>query len=214
MPLAFRLGLIICAFLHVNSLVPMSQDYHSYVYQGIYEFKQQKFDKSVASFDKAAKIKPDMIPYLWQRGLAYYYHDQFENCAKQFEVDVSVNPFDTEEAIWDVLCKAELLGGYDKAKDQLINIENERRLVMRVVYNLFDNKASVADLERISGNDKDSSVFFYSRLYLSLYSFACGDKAASQKYITEAISSKYCVENDRDLMTSVARAQYAKLVTL
>lgn len=43
-----------------------------------------------------------MIPYLWQRGICYYYNDQYTSASRQFRTDVQVNPYDTEDIFWDI----------------------------------------------------------------------------------------------------------------
>jgi tetratricopeptide (TPR) repeat protein len=72
------------------------------VRQGMEVFRQGKINESIDFFDQAATNRPSIIPYLWQRGLSYYYADRFQEAAQQFQTDVKVNPLDVEEIVWDI----------------------------------------------------------------------------------------------------------------
>jgi hypothetical protein len=34
--------------------------------------------------------------------LSYYYNQQYDKASQQFRMDVSVNPYDVEEIVWDI----------------------------------------------------------------------------------------------------------------
>ena len=57
----------------------------SLVSQGMEAFKNGDIQGSIAYFDKADAKVPDgrLTPFLWQRGLSYYYADRFEDASKQ-----------------------------------------------------------------------------------------------------------------------------------
>jgi tetratricopeptide (TPR) repeat protein len=65
-------------------------------------FRQGKINESIDFFDQAATNRPSIMPYMWQRGLSYYYADRFQEAAQQFQTDVKVNPLDVEEIVWDI----------------------------------------------------------------------------------------------------------------
>jgi tetratricopeptide (TPR) repeat protein len=78
----------------------------AYVRRGMVNFKLAKIDESIADFDRAELLAPRLLPYLWQRGLSYYYAERFEEGAKQFEVDLTVNAQDVEETVWRYLYRS------------------------------------------------------------------------------------------------------------
>jgi lipoprotein NlpI len=82
----------------------------AYIHRGMVHFKLANIDESIADFDIAEQLDSRLTPYLWQRGLSYYYAEKFADGAKQFEVDLSVNSQDVEETIWRYLCIARLYG--------------------------------------------------------------------------------------------------------
>lgn len=55
------------------------------VAQGMEAFQKGDVKGSIDLFDRADAKVPDgsLTPYLWQRGLSYYYADQFEDASKQ-----------------------------------------------------------------------------------------------------------------------------------
>ena len=77
-------------------------------------FSSGDVERSIKLFDSAIAAQPSPR-YLWQRGLSLYYADRFADGAEQFATDVSVNPNDTEESIWNFLGVARL-DGFDAAR--------------------------------------------------------------------------------------------------
>lgn len=72
---------------------------------GMQYFKQGDVNGSIQIFDRAEKMEASIKPYLWQRGISYYYADRFQEGSDQFRYDVKVNPLDVEEIVWDIACQ-------------------------------------------------------------------------------------------------------------
>ena len=72
------------------------------VFQGMEAFRQGKISESIAKFD--ASVPPGAKAYLWQRGISYYYNDEFRKGSQQFKDDVLRSPLDVEEIVWDIAC--------------------------------------------------------------------------------------------------------------
>ena len=55
------------------------------VSQGMEAFRQGNVQRSIELFDRAESKVPDgsLTPFLWQRGISYYYVDRFEDASKQ-----------------------------------------------------------------------------------------------------------------------------------
>ena len=73
-----------------------------YIQNGMESFRNGDVSKSIEYFNAAEQNDKSITPYLWQRGLSYYYNQQYEKASQQFRIDVSVNPYDVEEIVWDV----------------------------------------------------------------------------------------------------------------
>src|SRR5262249_28245791 len=115
-----------------------------YIRRGMTYFKLGDMTAAIGDFDHAERLKPALTPYLWQRGLAYYYAVRFADCMQQFTVDLTVNGHDVEETIWRYLCQAQLQGA-GVARDGLLPVRHDPRPVMAWIYRLF---AGECDTER------------------------------------------------------------------
>ncbi|KAL9180174.1 hypothetical protein ACHAXT_008144 [Thalassiosira profunda] len=180
------------------------------VQKGMQAFKAGDVSSSLAFFDQADAALPDgsLRPYLWQRGITLYYLDQFKEGSDQFRLDVSVNPLDVEEIVWDIACQAR--EGKYPTKDRMLALptgRKDRRKIMSTVYALFrdDDGATEFDL-REAGHDGNVADEFYSLFYLGLYCEARTEMTKAERYIKAAASSKYAVgPGINDYMTSCAK---------
>ncbi len=157
----------------------------AYIRRGMAHFKLANIKESIQDFDRAEQLDSRLLPYLWQRGLAYYYAERFEEGAKQFEVDLTVNAQDVEETIWRYLCIARLKG-VTEARNSLLVVRNDPRLVMRSVYELFAGNCSIDDVLAV-GQKEGKRGNFYSHLYIGLYCEAESDNERACQYILKAV---------------------------
>lgn len=127
---------------------------------------------------------------------------------RQFAIDVSVNPRDTEESIWNYLCQSD--DGIGKTRS-LIRLEGaDSRPVMQTAYNLFKGDVSWEKLKDV-GDTLGVQPFFYSRLYLSLYFHSMRDETRTIFFVNQAVNSDYFRSvGDRDLMVIVAQLLKSK----
>ena len=155
-----------------------------YIQRGMIYFKLGHIAEAIADFDRAEHLNPALTPYLWQRGLAYYYAERFADGARQFEVDLTVNKHDVEETVWRYLCQAQLQGT-QVARASLLPVRNDARPVMAWVYKLF---AGECDAEMVFAQYRDAGrrEQFYSHLYVGLYYEAERDEPRARQYITQA----------------------------
>ncbi len=75
------------------------------VFRGMEAFRAGQLTESVQLFDQAAAVQPSLQPFLWQRGIALYYANQFAGATSKCQNDVTVNPLDVEEIVWDIACR-------------------------------------------------------------------------------------------------------------
>ena len=140
---------------------------HTSIERGMTYFKMGCIAAAIADFDRAEQLNPALTPYLWQRGLAYYYAERFAEGARQFETDLTVNGQDVEETVWRYLCQARLHGA-QAAREALLPVRDDPRPVMGWVYRLFagecDAETVVAHHQALGRRDR-----FYCQLYMGLY---------------------------------------------
>src|SRR5439155_18617695 len=98
-------------------------------------FKAGQAKESLADFDRFLELAPQQKPNSWQRGIACYYANKFEEGKKQFELHQTVNPNDVENAVWHYVCVAKLKG-VEQAKASLIPIKEDSRVPMMEIYAL------------------------------------------------------------------------------
>jgi tetratricopeptide (TPR) repeat protein len=152
-------------------------------------FKLGHIAEAIADFDRAEHLNPALTPYLWQRGLAYYYAERFADGARQFEVDLTVNQHDVEETVWRYLCQAQCQGT-QAARASLFPLRNEARPVMAWVYKLFAGECDAA-MVFAQHRDAGQREQFYCYLYIGLYYEAERDEPRARQYITQAAAMEF-----------------------
>ncbi len=153
-------------------------------------FKNADIERSIEAFNAAIEQEPAQEPHHWQRGISYYYAERFEEGEEQFQMHRAVNPQDVENAVWHFLCAAPLIGTVN-ARARLIPIDNDARVPMMEIYNLFRGEASADDVieraRKAPSPDELIGQMFYAHLYLGLYHEAYGRAAAAAEHIAKAV---------------------------
>jgi tetratricopeptide (TPR) repeat protein len=167
-----------------NTINLQPSNVNAYVRRGMVHFKLGKITESIQDFDQAEKLDIQITPYLWQRGLSYYYAERFAEGAKQLEIDLTVNAQDVEETVWRYLCIARL-SGVTEARNSLLPVKNDPRKIMKSVYDLFAGNCTTDDVLNV-GKLGGLKGKFYSHLYLGLYYEAENNLELAQEYIVKA----------------------------
>ncbi|MCF4967307.1 tetratricopeptide repeat protein [Nostoc sp. CMAA1605] len=168
------------------------QNPNAYIRRGMVKFQLAEITPSVQDFDIAEQLDRRLTPYLWQRGLSYYYAERFAEGAQQFEIDLTVNSQDVEETVWRYLCIARLMG-VNEAKKSLLPVKNDPREIMRCVYDLYAGNCTIDDVLRVGKSGGNRSQF-YAHLYLGLYYEAENSVDLAKDYIIKA-ADKYQIED-------------------
>lgn len=157
--------------------------------RGEAQFKRGKIAESLSDFDMFLRLVPDQKPFHWQRGISLYYAGRFAEGKQQFELHQTVNSQDVENAVWHFLCTARA-EGLEAAKKQLIQIEQDARIPMAQVHQLFAGKARPEDVlaaaQAASPQTRAGEPLFYAHLYLGLYYEALGDEKRTGEHILKA----------------------------
>ena len=179
------------------------------VSEGMQAFRKGDIQGSIRFFDRADVAVPDgsLRPFLWQRGISYYYNDQFQYGSDQFRFDVRVNPLDVEEIVWDIACLSRLQPDAVPPPTMMAlpTGKTDRRKIMSTVYSLFRGEATEHDLA-VAGHDGSIADEFYSKFYLGLFCESRGEMGKAANYMKGAVTTKYATSTGaQDYMTSVAR---------
>ena len=153
-------------------------------------FVAGRVKESVADFDMAVKLDPNREPWHWRRGISYYYVGEFEKGRRQFEGYQTVDSSDVENATWRYLCMARL-SGVAAASKAILKIDDDRRVPMRQIYDLYAGKLKPEDVLKAARAGKPSPQalnrrLFYAHLYLGLYYEVAGKTELARKHLYKA----------------------------
>jgi lipoprotein NlpI len=158
--------------------------------RGAVRFRLGQVKESIADFDVYLKAYPDQMPRHWQRGISYYYAEEYEKGRKQFEFHETVNPRDVENAVFHFMCVAGE-SGVEKARELLMKTRGDPRVPMKEVYALYagtgDAEAvlKAVKVERETGDDGVRAQF-YADLYIGIHHDLHGRREAALKHMRAA----------------------------
>lgn len=164
------------------------------------DFRAGRVEQSAAGFDQLARLMPGQAPELWQRGIAQFYAGRFRDCRDMFVSHRTVNPADVENAAWHFLCVARAESP-EAARQQILPVGPDARVPMREVYQMFQGRATPAQVMTAAG--ADLSAQFFGRLYVGLYLEATGDRVKGREFIAIAAQERFV--NVGGYMHDVAR---------
>ena len=163
---------------------------YAYYLRGREHFRLGKITESVADLEQYVRLRPDLEPRQWELGLSYYYAGQFRKGARQFELYQTYHDNDVENSVWRYLCIART-EGTEKARSTLMPIDNDPRIPMMAVYDMFRGEGApqkVLDTARAGGPGPAQleGRLFYAHLYVGLFLLAQGDEEGGKTHILAA----------------------------
>jgi len=182
----FLAGLALFATAHCA--VAQTQDSGTLFNDGVNLLFSGKPKESAEAFDALVKLRPQIEPELWQRGLALYYAGRFADGVAQFERHKEVNPADVENVTWHFACLARDKD-VDTARKQLLPVGNDARVPMKEVLDLYRGQGSVAKVLAAADAGPETArrnQRCYAHLYLGLLAEAEGNAAEAEKQMALA----------------------------
>lgn len=146
--------------------------------------------QSVADFDHYYKEVPTHQSRQWERGIALYYVNRFEDGAKQFELYQTYYSNDVENSVWRYVCLAKAKD-VKTARDSLMPIRNDSRIPMMKIFELFKGEATIEDVFQAAKADAGTPEAtqqqkFYAELYVGLWYEAQGDTEKAIEHLRKA----------------------------
>ncbi|MEX0726773.1 MAG: hypothetical protein WD065_10920 [Planctomycetaceae bacterium] len=147
-------------------------DVNAYSRRGDAHFFLGHFAEAVADYDKMAELDADHDASHWRRGIAWFYAENYDEAAGQFERYHSFDDVDRENGIWRYLSQHKAKG-QKTARQGLLKYKKDDREPFPSVYRLFAgeiepqeildaiDKAEISDVER-------EKRLFYAELYIGL----------------------------------------------
>jgi len=179
---------IVALLVVVSPQILVAQQPRELLDRAVADFERGRIAESAAGFDALIKLRPDVAPQLWQRGITLYYAGRFADCRAQFESHRTVNPNDVENAAWHFLCVARAESAA-KARAALLPVGPDARVPMRQVYDLFRGVLTPEAVLKVAGSQPNAQ--FYAQLYLGLYFEALGDDRRALEHITAAAADRF-----------------------
>ena len=166
----------------------------AWYYRGRANFCAGKIAESVADFDKYVELVPNAESQQWERGISYYYAGEYAKGAKQFELYQTFHNQDVENSAWRYLCVARS-EGVEKAQANMLPIENDGRVPMMQIYDLYRGKLKPEEVLKTAeaGNPTKESLntrLFYAHLYIGLWHEAAGRADEAKQHLLKAEQHK------------------------
>ncbi|TXT35280.1 MAG: TPR domain protein [Planctomycetota bacterium] len=98
-------------------------------------FFRGEFAKSVRDYERMSELNPSLDASHWRLGIAYFYADQPEKSAKQFEKFFITDDVDREAGLWKYIAQAPTLGTA-KARAGLLKYKKDDREPLPTIYRL------------------------------------------------------------------------------
>jgi len=197
---------IIAALAVLSSPIVVAQQPRELLERAVTDFERGRIAESAAGFDALIRLRPDVAPELWQRGITLYYAGRYADCRAQFESHRTVNPNDVENAAWHFLCVARAESA-ETARAALLPVGPDARVPMRQVYDLFRGTLTPEAVLKAAGSQP--SAQFYAHLYLGLYFEALGDSRRALGHISTAAADRFAAPGG--YMHTVAKIHLAVL---
>lgn len=180
-------------------------------------FFRGEFSKSVRDYERMSELDPSLDASHWRLGIAYFYADQPEMSAKQFDKFFVTDDVDREAGLWKYIAQAPTLGA-DKARDGLLKYKKDDREPMPTIYRLFEEELSPAELlksvdAKLPENVREQRLF-YIELYLGLWHDAHKRPREALSHFRAATANRWgrSASYGPNYMWHVGRLHYEKLV--
>jgi lipoprotein NlpI len=194
-------------------------DVRLYSRRGDVRFFQGKFTGALADYEKMVELEPKLEVSHWRRGIAYFYAEDYDKAARQFELYHEFDDVDRENGIWRYLSQVKAIGR-DKARSKLLKYSKVDREPLPAVYKLFAGEITPQEiLDGIAAAEIPAEErvkrLFYAQLYIGLNHLVEDDLAAAQRHLAEAVRNEWgrTIGGGPTYMWHVARLQEERLRT-
>lgn len=153
-------------------------------------FRNGRIEPSIDDFDQLIAFFPSEEPGHWQRGISHFYAGRFADGKRQFEIHRTVNAQDVENAVWHLLCAANVEGAsLVDARTDYIPIRFDGRVPMMEIHRLFGGSGTIDEVVRAAAENGSDGAKFYADLYLGLYHELIGDEEKGMTFIARAAAN-------------------------
>jgi lipoprotein NlpI len=167
---------------------------------------------AVEDFEKEIALDPSHDAPHWRLGIAYYFADEFQKSAKQFEKYHAHDKRDRENGIWQFLANARV-NGIKAAQGSMLEYTRFDREPFPSLYEMFAGKKTSAEMlaeTEKKGLKDDALVMFFAHYYAGLNEELLGKQEDARKHLAEAVklATKAGASGGPGYMGQVARLHY------
>lgn len=173
-------------------------EFRRLVQRGIEELGQGLVREGLLSFNLALSLRPAAHPYLWQRGIAYYYAGMYREGADQFRANAVVSPHDIEKALWLFLCTVrenrkqlqqarQILEKWSQLQDSPVPMEELLQFYLGKITEDEVLQAAIKEKDSLNKMERNKRLF-HAHLYIALYHEVLGDHTQSLEHLQKAVS--------------------------
>lgn len=178
-----------------EQIATLPKDIDLYSKRGDALFFQGKFADAVADYDKMVDLDEKLAAAHWRRGIAYFYAEDYDKAAHQFEIYHTFDNVDRENGIWRYLSQVKSLGR-DEARKGLLKYAKDDREPFPSVYKLFAGEITPQEIlddiaaAELTKEDRAKRLF-YAELYIGLNYFVDDEPEAAQQHLAEAVKNEW-----------------------
>lgn len=185
----------------------------AYYWRGREHLRQGQAQQALDDFDRYLQANPAAQARLWERGIACFYAEEYQEGVRQFESYQTYDDNDVENAIWHALCQAHVTNWPD-AQSKLMKVRRDARIPMAEIYRLFAGELQPADVlaaADVSDEPRQRDVQrFYAHLYLGLYYETQRETGRAREHLQLA-AERYRIDH---YMGDVAQMHYQRSAPL
>ncbi len=173
------------------------------------------FEGAKADYEKMVELDPKVEVSHWRLGIAYFYLEEFEKAARQFEIYHNYDAVDRENGIWRFMSQYRS-DGLGTARKGLLNYEKDDRPPYPLLYEMFagrmDPESLLSSVEKSNYPPRyKKRVLFHAHLYVGIY-MEMVEKKADRAFILlkKAFENEYG-RTTGTYMWQVARIHYMQM---
>jgi len=174
------------------------------------------FEGARMDYEKMIEIKPALEVSHWRLGIAYFYLEEYEKAARQFEIYHNYDAVDRENGIWRFMSQFKSKG-LKTAREGLLKYEKDDRPPYPLLYEMFAGRLRPDEVfTRIEAvnypQDYRERVLFHATLYAGIYlELVVNNQEIATNLLKKAFENKYG-QSTGTYMWQVARLHYFQIL--
>ena len=174
------------------------------------------FGGARVDYEKMIELKPSLEVSHWRLGIAYFYLEEYEKAARQFQIYHNYDSVDRENGIWRFMSQFKSKG-LKTAREGLLKYEKDDRPPYPLLYEMFAGRLPPDEVfTKIEAfnypPDYRERVLFHATFYVGIYLELVEKKQdIAQNLLKKAFENQYG-QSTGTYMWQVARLHYFQML--